>query len=123
MNYFKPILAALVMIIIAFVAISIFDVVISIFSRRFYSTAAFITIFGVGGVFAAFYSYSAAMSFVKIKNNVARWVVVITILFAGALFFFLLARMEGGEYEPAFKAFGVTLALTSLFLGKTKIDI
>lgn len=123
MNYLKPILAALIMIIITFVAISLFDVVLSIFHPRFYSTAAFITIFGVGGVFAAFYSYGVAISFAKVKTNALRWSILITLILAGLLFFLLLARLEGGEYEPAFKAFGVTLVLTSLFIGKSKIDI
>jgi hypothetical protein len=38
----------------------------------------------------------------------------------GLLFFFLLAKMEGGEYEPAFKAFGAMMALSSLLFVKGK---
>lgn len=123
MNYWKSIIVAIIGIIVIFVCISIFDVVLSIFSRRFYSNAAFIAIFGVGGVFAAFLSYSYAMGVSAVKNKVARWTILVTMIIVGALFFLLLAQMEGGEYEMAFKAFGVMVVATSLFLGWAKIEI
>jgi hypothetical protein len=47
------------------------------------------------------------------KNEWARWSLIVTLIIAGLLFFFLLSEIEGGEYAAAFKAFEFTLVLTS----------
>lgn len=122
MKIISPILTAILVIIVMFVIVSIADVVLSVISRRFYSTAAFIVIFGVGGIFAAIFSYSYGMG-VSEKNTMARWMVVCTIIISGLLFFFPLSAMEGGEYEPAFKAYGVSLVLGTLLAAKAKVEV
>ena len=89
---------------------------------RFYSTAAFVVMFGVGGVFAACFGYFTGMEHARQKNEMARWSLIITLITLGLLFFFLLAKLEGGEYEIAFKAFGATMALGSLLFIQGKPD-
>jgi O-antigen/teichoic acid export membrane protein len=123
MNIIKCILTTLVVIIVMFIIISIADIVLSVISRRFYSNLAFITIFGVGGIFAAIFSYSYGMAQATEKNTLSRWSVIVTIILSGLLFFFLLSSLEGGEYEPAFKAFGVSLVLGSLLAAKAKVEV
>jgi len=118
----KYLLAAVVVILVAFVATSIFDVVAAVVNLRFYSTAAFITIFGVGGIFAGLISYVTSIGLAPEKNESARWSIIAVMIGSGLLFFFPLATVEGGEYEAAFKSFGVTLALSSLLFMKGKID-
>ena len=55
-------------------------------------------------------------------NEIARWVLIALQIFSGLLFFFLLSKIEGGEYEPAFRAFGATLAFGSLLFIKGKTE-
>jgi len=102
---------------------SLFDIVLAVFSSRFYSNAAFITVFGVAGVFAACISYINCIAMAPKKNEFARWSLISTLIACGLLIFFFVARIEGGEYEIAFKAFGVTLALASLLFAKGKVDV
>jgi hypothetical protein len=117
----KILLICLAVIVACFIAVSLFDIVVAVVNLRFYSTAAFITLFGVGGVFAAFLANSYALTGTK-KTTAERWTVLITIFAAAFAFFFPLAAIEGGEYAPAFKAYGITLALTCLIIWKTKMD-
>ena len=42
--------------------------------------------------------------------------------FIRPFFFFFLAKIEGGEYESAFKAYGVSVALTCLFFIKGNVQ-
>jgi len=118
----KSLLVAIVVIIIMFIVASIFDIVVAAIRPRFYTTAAFIVIFGVAGIFAALFAYSYGMSFAPQKNEFARWSIAITIIITGLLFFFFLSVLEGGEYEAAFRSYGVTLALAALFFAREKID-
>lgn len=122
-KYWKSILIAIIVIIVMFILISIADIVLSVLSSRFYSNAAFIVIFGVGGVFAALFAYSYGMGMAAVKNSWARWSVIITIIISGVLFFFLLSVLEGGEYEPAFKSYGISLVLGTLLAAKAKVEI
>jgi hypothetical protein len=122
MNYFKPVIVCLGIILLLFVAVSLFDILIAAFYIRFYSNAAFIVTFGVGGVFAAAFGYTSAIMYAPIKNETARWTLIITMIISGLLFFFLLSRLEGGEYERAFKAFGATLALASLLFVRGEVE-
>lgn len=118
----KPLLACICIIIIVFVAVSLLDILIAVFFARFYTNAAFIITFGVGGVFAATLAYTGGMDFFSIKDEWARWFLIIMLIITGFIFFFPLAKLEGGEYEAAFKAYGATLALGSLLFVKGTVD-
>lgn len=115
--------AAIGIVVLAFTLISLFDILIAVFYSRFYSTAAFIVIFGVGGIFAGIYCYSISVSLAPVKNEFTRWSVIILIIITGLAFFFPLASLEGGEYEAAFRSFGVTVALSTLLFTKGKVEL
>ena len=104
-----------------FVAVSLLDIVIAVFYARFYSNAAFIVTFGVGGIFGAVLGYMNGISFAAKTDNKTRWILIGFVILAGLCFFTLLARLEGGEYEAAFKGYGATLALGSLLFVKENI--
>jgi hypothetical protein len=114
------ILAAIITIFGVFVVTSLFDVVLVFIFPRFYSNAAFITTFAVGGIFAGVIGYMNGMERSIKKNETDRWGFISLLIMIGLLFFFLLAKTEGGEYESAFKAFGATLALSSFIFLKGK---
>lgn len=118
MKQLKSILAALISIFTVFVITSLLDVLLVFFFPRFYSNASFIVIFAVGGIFAGVMGYMNGMEASISKNETARRGFISLLILAGLLFFFLLAKMEGGEYEAPFKAFGATLALSSLLFVK-----
>ena len=107
-----------------FTVASIGDILVDVTYPRFYSFALFIVLFGVSGIFAAFFCYAAAMQTITgdDKRHNANVVVTIIIVFA-LLFIFLLAQLEGGEYKPAFISFGVTLGLTCWFVKKQDLDL
>jgi hypothetical protein len=119
----KSLLTAACIIIIIYVLVSFLDITIAFFYSRFYSPAAFIVTFGVGGIFAAVFAYFYGIRLAPEKNELARWSLILTMIAIGLFFFFFLAKMEGGEYEPAFKAFGATLALGSLLFVRGKVDV
>ena len=121
-GYVKMIVSCLAVVIIVFMVVSLFDILIAVIYARFYSIAAFVVTFGVGGVFGAALAYFSAIKFAPVKNKQARWSLIITLILAGLLFFFLLAKLEGGEYEAAFKAYGATLALGSLLFIKGEAE-
>jgi hypothetical protein len=118
----RSLLATTAAIIIVFVAVSLLDIVISVLYLRFYSSAAFIVTFGVGGIFAAVLGYMYGIEQAGEKDEAIRRTIIIYIILLGLLFFFLLAKIEGGEYEPAFKAYGITMALGSLLFIKNKME-
>jgi len=121
MKTVKLLVACICAVIIVWVVTSLLDVVIAILYNRFYSSTAFIVSFSVGGIFAAVFGYQYGIRQVAKENNRYKWILVITLLLLGCFFFFFLARLEGGEYEGAFKAFGATLALGSfLFAGNSQ---
>ncbi len=122
MKSLRSILAATACIIIVFVAVSLLDIIISVLYSRFYSSLAFIVTFGIGGIFAAVLSYMYGVQEDVESNSLLRWILVSFLIVCGLIIFFLLAKLEGGEYEPAFKAYGATLALGSLLFafGKGK---
>lgn len=122
MKRIKPLLTAVGAIIIVFVAVSLFDILIAVLYARFYSPAAFVVTFGVGGIFAAVLSYQYGIDKATEKNETARWTLITLLIVTGLVFFFFLAKLEGGEYEAAFKAYGATLALGSLLFVKGKVD-
>jgi hypothetical protein len=118
----RSLLATTAAIIIVFVAVSLLDIIIAVFYLRFYTSAAFIATFGVGGVFAGVLGYMYGIEQTSEKNETARWAIIIFLFLCGILFFFLLAKLEGGEYEPAFKAYGATLALSSFLFVRNKME-
>lgn len=122
-NRFLSLTIGLGIIILLFVITSLFDIVIAVFYSRFYSTAAFIVTFGVGGIFAGVFSYSYAVGYAAVKNNFTRWSVIILIWVTAALFIYPLSALEGGEYRSAFISFGITLALTTLLFVKGKVAL
>ncbi len=122
-NRFLSLTIGLGIIILLFVITSLFDIVIAVFYSRFYSTAAFIVTFGVGGIFAGVFSYSYAVGYAAVKNNFTRWSVIILIWVTAALFIYPLSVLEGGEYRSAFISFGITLALTTLLFVKGKVAL
>ena len=115
--------AGIAVIMVIFIASSLLDVLLYALHPRFYSTAAFIVIFGVGGIFAGALCYAAAISVSPVKTEMARWSIIIMIIATGILFFFVLSALEDGEYAMAFKSFGVSLALTSLLFTKGKVEL
>jgi hypothetical protein len=126
MNFTNRVLSLLLglgIIILMFVVTSILDIVIAVFYARFYSTAAFVVTFGVGGVFAGIFSYARAVGYAAVKNEFTRWSIIILIWVTAALFIYPLSVLEGGEYQAAFISYGVTLALTTLLFIKGKIEL
>jgi len=126
MNFMKRwvyLAAGLGMIILLFIATSLFDIVLSVFYARFYTTAAFVVTFGVGGVFGTVCCYMQAIKFAPVKNEFTRWTVIIVIWVASALFIFPLSVLEGGEYQAAFIAYGIAMALSTLLFIKGRIEI
>lgn len=122
-NRLLSLLLGLGAIIVIFIVTSLFDIVIAVFYSRFYSTAAFVVTFGVGGIFAAIFSYSKAVGYAAVKNEFTRWSAIVLIWITAALFIYPLSVLEGGEYQAAFIAYGVTLALTTLLFIKGKIEL
>jgi hypothetical protein len=121
MNQIKSIGLALLIIVIIFTLTSLFDIFISVIYSRFYSTAAFIVTFGVGGIFASFFAYTNSIKYTP-GNKRARWMLIAFMVITGILFAYPLSVIEGGEYQPAFVSFAVTLALTSFLFIKGDLD-
>ena len=57
LKYLKPGLTAIIIVVVLFVAASFLDILLVFFYPRFYSNAAFIVTFGVGGIFAGELGY------------------------------------------------------------------
>lgn len=119
----KPVLLCLSTTLLTFVVVSLLDILIAVFYSRFYSAAAFIVTFGVGGIFAGVLGYMNGISVQGKKKKVTRWILILLLIIIGAIFFFPLATIEGGEYKSAFKAYGITIALSSVFFMKEKIEL
>lgn len=122
-NRLISLLLGLGIIMLMFIVTSLFDIVIAAFYPRFYSTAAFIVTFGVGGVFASLFCYSKTVGYAAVKNELTRWSAIILIWVTAVLFIYPLSVLEGGEYKAAFISYGVTLALTTLMFIKGKIEL
>ncbi len=121
-NLIKPFLLCVVIAALTLVGISLLDIIISVMYSRFYSTAAFVVTFGVCGVFATVISYFSGIEAAVQKNEFTRWSLLIFIILIGFLFFFLISKLEGGEYAAPFKAYGIMMALTTLLFMKGKIE-
>lgn len=114
-RYLKPTGITLLVIVIAFVVASFVDIFYAAMSSRFYSRALFVTIFGVAGIFAGFFSWVQTVDQPK-EEMPNRWFMPLLLLGLSLLFVFVLAPIEGGEYESAFFSFGLMMGLTTLFL-------
>ncbi len=119
----KPPLTAIAVILLMLVFVSGVDIAAVFFYSRFYSSAAFMVLFGVGGIFAALLAYGYGINRAAEKNEGARRMLVLTLAVCALFFFFVLARIEGGEFGPAFKSYGIGLALGSLLFMKGKVDL
>lgn len=123
MNYLKGFALGFAATVAVFILCSLADIVVSAIQPRFYSTLLFIVIFGVGGIFAGIFCQGAVVHMAKDKTERTRQAALITMIVTGAIYFFPLAELEGGEYEAAFKSFGVGLALSALVFWKAKIEL
>ena len=121
-NKTKHLVAALIYIIGMLVFVSLFDIIVAVLGGRFYSDAAFVALFGVSGVFAAFLGYGAGVDTAETKNKTTRRSLGSLLAITGLLFIFFFSEIEGGEYRIPFKAYGITIVATSLFLLSGKFD-
>ncbi len=118
----RPVAFVVGIVALLFIVVSIFDIFLAMFRGRFYTDITMVVLFGVAGVFAAIFGYSYGIKQFKEKNELARWTLIITELALGGLFWFLLSPLEGGEYGPVMKSYGLILAITSLIFIKGKAD-
>ncbi len=97
------------------VVASILDIILATIGEftGTYSNVAFVVIFGVAGIFAAVFTLSPPEKFNK--NPVPLWVMLVYNLIIGALYYFLISLLEGGEYELPFRSLAVMLVAGSLF--------
>ena len=119
----KYLLTCLNIIISMFMVVSFIVVLFSVLNERFYSTVSLGISFGAGGVFAAVFSYYDSLNMAPVKNELARWSLIITMIVAGLLFIFFLSPIQHGEYESAFKSFGSTLTFSSLLFMSGKMAV
>ena len=92
----KAVLICIATILLTFVIVSLFDIVIAVIYSRFYSDAAFIVTFGVGGIFAGVLGYMNGIA-ATTKTEAGRWILILLLIVAGVIFFFPLAAIEGGS--------------------------
>lgn len=106
---------------IALIAASITDIVLSALLPRFSSLGLTITCFAVAGVFAGLFCYTAALQSVAAEEKgkfALRTVIVMVVLCT--LLFLTVAPLSGSEYNPPFKTFAIAQLLMVLFLWKNK---
>ena len=118
----KPFIAVIIYIFGMLVFVTLFDIVVAVVTGRFYSDAAFVVLFGVSGVFAAVLGYGAGLDTATTKNKTTRRSLGSLLAITGLLFIFFFSEIEGGEYRIPFKAYGITILATSLFLLSGKFD-
>lgn len=105
------------------VVASILDIIIAVFNIRFYNEVAFVATFVVAGVFVASIAYINIAESPLYKSPLTHYMVLGVLFICGILFFFLLAKLEGGEYEVAFKGYGASLFISSfLFIRRDKTE-
>lgn len=96
------------------IAASLLDIVLAVLKSRFYTEVAFVITFAVAGIFAASVAYIYVSDIPAYKSTTTHYLIIILLICCGLLFFWPLARLEGGEYEVPFKGYGAALAGTSL---------
>lgn len=120
--YLKMIAISIGISFLTLVAASILDIMLAAFSQRSYSTAVFVVLFGVAGVFAALISYITGLEKAPQKTKTVSRILIAINIVLGLIMFFFVAKIEGGEYEGPFKGFGIMLALSSLiFINDPKL--
>ena len=122
-KYWKPILTVLIVIFIILIITSVANILISAVFIRFYTDLTFIVIFGVGGIFAGLVGYSYGIERATEKDALSKWVLIITLIISGLLFFFYFSGLDESEYETAFKAYGAALIISCLYIAKSKDEI
>ena len=118
----KSFISCIVIVFAGLVAASLLDIFLYAIHPRFYSRALFIVTFGVAGVFASVVGYMTGVENAKVKKQTARWYMISLLIGIGLLFFFFIAKAEGGEYEPAFKSYGVMMVVGTFLFIKEKIE-
>lgn len=96
-----------------FVAASLLDIFISVLKSRFYTEVAFVVTFVVVGIITASVAYINLSEIQAYKSAATHDTILATLIISGLVFFFPLAKIEGGEYEVAFKGYGAAIAATS----------
>jgi hypothetical protein len=119
----KYLLTCINIIIAIFLVVSFIFVLFSVLNTGFYSSVSLIVTFGAGGVFAAVFSYYDSLNRAPVKNELARWSIIITMILAALLFIFFLSPIQGREYESAFTSFGSTLGFSSLLFVRGKMEV
>jgi general stress protein CsbA len=120
-KYIKMVLFCLATSFGALLAASLLDIFIAAMYPRGYSVALFVVTFGVAGIFATMISYTSGIDYAPKKDQKASAILISCTVLTGLIMFFFIARVEGGEYEGPFKAFGIMQTLTNLiFLTKPK---
>ena len=104
-------------IIIVFIGIAVFDIIVNMLIPGLFSNTGIIISFALAGVYAAAFSFEFAYEMTR-KSATDKMLVILFQVFAGIGTYFILSRINGSEYEIAFKAFGSALALGSLLFIK-----
>ena len=102
----KSLLAATCIIVIFYVLVSFLDIAIAFFYSRFYSPAAFIVSFCVGGIFAAVFGYFYGIRLAPEKNELARWSLILTMIAIGLFFFFFWQKWKAVNINRLLKPLG-----------------
>src|ERR1700712_3822509 len=101
---FKHLLFSFVVILAVFVAASVIDIWLFARYQRSYTSITFLVLFAVVGIIAGVICYFTSTEKMEDKTEFKRWSTIIFLIGISLLLFFLVARLEGGEYEGAFKA-------------------
>jgi hypothetical protein len=109
--------------ILLFIITGVLDILIAVLYSRFYTSAAFVVSFVVGGIFATVFAYTYSIAMAPKKNEVARWSILSVVWLTALVFIFPMSALEGGEYKSACMAFGITSALSALLFVKGKVDV
>ncbi len=112
-GYIKMVLFCLVTSFGMLLAASLLDIFTAAMYPRGYSVALFVVTFGVAGIFATMISYTSGIDYAPKKDRKASAVLISCTVLIGLVMFFFIARVEGGEYEGPFKAFGIMQVLTN----------
>jgi len=118
----KPVLYSFLVTAAAFIAASIFDVIMGAWAMRFDSHLLTYTVFAVAAIFAVLVTHSICYEKNWYRKKNTRWIFPVSFLVSGALMFFPLSVLlgAGDYYEVAFKIFGIILAAAGLFVAKAR---
>lgn len=121
-HHLKSFLVVIAVVLVMLVVVSVFDIILAVVYARFYTSALFAITFAVAGIFAGFFAFAYGTKLKEEFAPKARWPVMAMIILMGLLFIFLIAPVEGGEYEVPFISYGIALICGALFVGWLKID-